>query len=542
MKNSNSDVLGKEFFVTSLFFNSRQGQNEWCETLNRVRIEEPTDADRELIESRRMSLHPDVDLQGAIHTCYTNREVYEINKAELDALEGKEYLIPFIPNYPPKYKYSTTEWGTIDDTPFMETLRLKERARVMLVYNINVLDGLVNGAIGKVIEIKEEVQKDGPPIVSCVLVKFEDPDIGKEQRKTYALALSEKDPLAVPIYWVTLRYQLPYKRGNLKHGIHGEATQIPLKPAKASTAHKLQGATLMGGQILVAHGHKRMKSHIQYVMLSRAPKIDQIFIDEEFSVDKLICKGHCEQLAQSKKLEERSIVEKIKNEECDLFMINIRSLPRHFDDLQKERLAMTSKVIVLVETWLGIEDLSTKRDQRIYGAYQIPGWKFYHSSYKNNTEYLESGTKGATTSDTWKGQGCIVYASDEIRSDMIGKYSFKEFQILSLNVQDKYQLIVLYIKSGNKDNEAIIDLIHMLWQPDLLPVVLGDFNYDPSERSKLSDYIKSKGLVQIVKEPTHKEGRTLDQCFVPKSLKDCMTLKMFSPYYSDHSGLLMNFL
>ena len=94
-------------------------------------------------------------------------------------------------------------------------------------------------------------------------------------------------------------------------------------------------------------------------------------------------------------------------------------------------------------------------------------------------------------------------------------------------------------QSGNASKEMSRN---QLWQPDLLPVILGDFNYDPSERSKLSDYIKSKGLVQIVKEPTHKEGRTLDQCFVPKSLKDCMTLKMFSPYYSDHSGLLMNFL
>ena len=64
-------------------------------------------------------------------------------------LEVIEAKIISIKGYdPPENKH-----GKIDDTPFMKLLKLKVGAKVMVTYNINIGDSLVNGSTGTVAEI-----------------------------------------------------------------------------------------------------------------------------------------------------------------------------------------------------------------------------------------------------------------------------------------------------------------------------------------------------------------------------------------------------
>ena len=73
--------------------------------------------------------------------------------------------------------------GTIADTDFQETLIFKIGARVMLVYNQDLMDDLYNGAMGKVIG----VQTDKHDEVNCIIVKFEEKSVGVQHRaKHYA--------------------------------------------------------------------------------------------------------------------------------------------------------------------------------------------------------------------------------------------------------------------------------------------------------------------------------------------------------------------
>ena len=51
----------------------------------------------------------------------------------------------------------------------MDNLSVKLGSRVMLIYNISVLDGLVNGAMGELIGVEEE--KDAR--VDKLIVKFD---------------------------------------------------------------------------------------------------------------------------------------------------------------------------------------------------------------------------------------------------------------------------------------------------------------------------------------------------------------------------------
>lgn len=50
----------------------------------------------------------------------------------------------------------TLKHGMIDSTQFMNVLHFKITARVMLTFNVNTIDKLVNGSIGTVLDVTLE--------------------------------------------------------------------------------------------------------------------------------------------------------------------------------------------------------------------------------------------------------------------------------------------------------------------------------------------------------------------------------------------------
>jgi hypothetical protein len=128
-----------------------------------------------------------------------------------------------------------TRAGTIEETAFLQTLKLKVGARVMLINNINTLDGLTNGAQGRVIDI---LAKDDR--VRYIIVKFDNPNIGNEQRrKFYHLPAILRNPglTVTPIERSSFSYTLGDVRKN--HGARATLLQFPLKLSWACTSHKV---------------------------------------------------------------------------------------------------------------------------------------------------------------------------------------------------------------------------------------------------------------------------------------------------------------
>ena len=73
--------------------------------------------------------------------------------------------------------------------------------------------------------------------------------------------------------------------------------------------------------------------------------------------------------------------------------------------------------------------------------------------------------------------------------------------------------------------------------PGLKKFILGDFNFDKTEKNALTAYFQMIGLEQLVNIPTHIEGRTLDHIYVPNQWKDSMNIFPQYKYYSDHVSL-----
>ena len=144
----------------------------------------------------------------------------------------------------------------------------------MLRRNVNVADGLVNGATGVVLSFewldsKSEKQHSGE-LPARVWIKFDNPRVGRKQQ---AGVHTSDDNEHGPVYIVPACSQFS--------GIGGGATttlqrvQLPLMLCWAATIHKVQGLTLDRAVISLQHLFSPAQA---YVALSRVRTLEGLLI------------------------------------------------------------------------------------------------------------------------------------------------------------------------------------------------------------------------------------------------------------------------
>ena len=223
MKDKNLKPIGDLWLnceVVYLKTNFRQGEgNPWTNLLNRVRIGEPSLEDLETLESRKHTLLSKESYDKATHVFYTNREVFKHNDYMINTLSTKLVQIPAKCEVPTGSGYipHVNDWGLIDQTNFSMNLELKVGARIMLISNVCIPDSLVNGALGTIIDITFTESKD----VEAIIVEFDNPEAGLEQKKDYAELLKNYPGRNVcPIFRSTMEYQIGYKKSKQKSWSH----------------------------------------------------------------------------------------------------------------------------------------------------------------------------------------------------------------------------------------------------------------------------------------------------------------------------------
>ena len=210
--------LWEMFTVVNLVENHRQGEDkEYADLLNRVRIGEFTDEDIELLRTRVRSADDEEVKQHSddLHIYGTNKKVHAWNKAKLDEKEGHLYTIKaannsrMIKNFKPKVDNA----GNILNTPLQAVLNLKKGLEVILVWNVDVADGLANGSRGVLLGV---VMKDDK--VKRMIVNFHNKRHGEEKR--------EKEPC---YKYPEATYIDPYTHQYFLHGSTATCQQFPLR-------------------------------------------------------------------------------------------------------------------------------------------------------------------------------------------------------------------------------------------------------------------------------------------------------------------------
>lgn len=134
-------------------------------------------------------------------------------------------------------------------------------ARVMLIKNIDISDGLVNGVCGNVSQLVMSQNKSDE--VKCINVNFDNDKVGMKLRKTFASSSNECSSVPIEIQEESLGQKW------VRH-------QFPLKLCWACTAHKVQGMTTDKAVVSL---DKTFAAGQAYVSLSRVTSLNGLVIE-----------------------------------------------------------------------------------------------------------------------------------------------------------------------------------------------------------------------------------------------------------------------
>ncbi|XP_017891849.1 ATP-dependent DNA helicase PIF1 [Ceratina calcarata] len=208
----------------------RQTDSEFIKILNSIRIGRVTD---EIAETLKATAKQKIEGNGILATrlCSHVNEAEDINEFQLNELKGESKVFT-AQDSDPSMTVTMNQQLTVPDK-----LVLKVGAQVMLLKNINISNGLVNGARGVVIKFDQSV-----------------PVIQFKSGIQYHAKLE--------------KWSIKTNLGTIVH-----RKQIPLKLAWAFSIHKSQGLTLDCVEMCLSRVFNAGQS---YVALSRAQSLQSL--------------------------------------------------------------------------------------------------------------------------------------------------------------------------------------------------------------------------------------------------------------------------
>ena len=236
----------KENSVVTLCENFRQKDDPiFINLLLRVRNGTFTEDDINLLNTRKVLPK---DPSKHVHIVTSNRKAQMINEIELNKLHTEEIkytsLYSSFGSNKEMTSILTKELQSQLNLRGLNELVLKVNCRVMLVKNIDVSQGIVNGSIGTIVQFIE----DKTTKLNLPLVKFD----------------NNIELLISPAPW-------EIDIDNCKV----TATQIPLMLAYSVTCHKIQGTTLDSAVLDIEDA---FCDHQVYISLSRLKSLDGMYL------------------------------------------------------------------------------------------------------------------------------------------------------------------------------------------------------------------------------------------------------------------------
>ena len=496
------ESLWNTFGVIQLLTNHRQGEDyEYAEVLNRIRTGSQTEKDYELLQQRVRPLnHPDIPSDALFVTC-KNKHVNEINEKKLEMLEGIQYENEATVKSSAQKEVNpkTSNDGSVFNTPLQKLLKLKVGAKVMLTYNVDVIDSLTNGAFGEVVGFLFS----NPSVIETVLVHFFNEKVGRNKRRNHTLLQQQFTGIPVtPIEKIEFNFSMSKKQTNNEILT---ALQFPLKLSFSCTAHKMQGATVCKPDPLVLDLRHVMEPAQAYVMLSRVQALNQLFIIEKIPKQKICPSPVAMQELSRLKLASNNDIELNIRTFTMITSLNIRSLLKHINDLRNDYKMKKSKVICIQETWCS-------------------------DSYENSHLHIDGFNLHLTNHGNGKGiatyfKDCFMLM-DEINDD---KFQMAKFS-------SNYSHVVNIYRSQGADTSSFIENLNRLITNCDNCYIVGDFNLDFfADVHPIINWILSCGFQQLVQHSTHDMGGLLDYAFVKSTKRHDVDLHW--PYYSDHAAV-----
>ena len=490
----------------------QRGDSAFAELLCRVRTASCTNDDIAVLKSRVVSPDSPDYPSEALHVYKLNADVDEHNDSMLKRIPStvRRYAVKASDAVTSQTKHInlTSLSGKRTETGGLHSiLNIAVGARVMLTTNVDVSDGLVNGARGEVVHIVTNDNND----VTTVLVKFDCEKVGQTAHQ--ASRFRTMCPKAVPVSRVEVSFLAGGKRG-------AEITrlQFPLTLSWATTIHKVQGLTL--DTIVVNMKGTRFNAGQIYVALSRVKSMSGLHI-VNFNA-KAIRKSDLvddEMIRLRGKL--LQTIPPLQSLPCSshvtIALLNVRSIVAKLPDIEADSRLKSASVLCFCETWLSPaqsspvvkkENVVLRCDRQFSnhkGGVMMSVPNFMQPSSINT--FASVGIECLVTMLCIKGrrlQVAVVY-----RSPTVPLRQFLQF---------------------------LIKLLAHLSTFDVSSVVLGDMNDNALCKidSTVEKFMMQNGYTQLAKDSTTDHGTQIDHVYTNVQHSDTMVLQIHDVYYSDH--------
>ena len=383
-----------------------------------------------------------------------------------------------------------------DDTTLADELKLAVGARVMLISNVDVADGLCNGVSGIVNGI---IFCNNRTMPSVVYVKFDSTRIGAKARTTEFIPPEYED--CIPIK--------PRKESFQPTGKSCTTTreQIPLKLAWAVTIHKVQGQSTDQAVICM----KRLQTAMAYVALSRVTHLDGMYLTD-FDDTRIYCDENIEpNIAKMQPFDlskANPLADMDHNKHFVIAHHNIQSLNRHIEDLKSYTDIRKAHVICLSETWLdNNSDLN---------SVEIDGYT------------LESVNTG-------NGRGVAMYIQNSVKYQRV-PLATEHSDVLAIRTSGRTNILIaaIYKPVATSPREFNNEMIEITTQFEIFDtdynVLLGDFNRNLLKEQVLPAF---RHYNQLIEEPTTDKGTLIDHIYIKPTPKK-YTASVMTTYYSYH--------
>jgi hypothetical protein len=522
-----SGSLWKECFkMIELNIIMRQrGDTRFVELLCRVRKGQCTNDDIKLLETRIIT--PDIPNYPthALHVYRLNEAVDKRNAFMLNSLVSvdQQYIINACDSVAGQTRHidlSTLSDKKSDTGNLHSVLKVAVGARVMLTVNVNVSDGLVNGARGEIVHI---ITNSNNKVVK-ILVKFDDSNVGlkaiqcSEYRHTYSDA--------VPLSKVEVKFLARGRRGS-------EITryQFPLTLAWATTIHKVQGLTL--DEIVVdMNNSSRFSPGQAYVAFSRVKTLAGLYI---MNFNKGAIKASDKVSEEMTRLRS-SLVSPLPKLNCSnmtntaltISFLNVRSISNKLSDIECDTNLENASILGFCETWLSPSHASPQiRDDHVV-------------------------LRCDRTIDNYHG-GVMLSIPQNMSLRNVIKINRNGIEILvtALSFNNHHMQIALLYRSPSVSIEYFISVLtYMLNNIDtsLPTIIMGDFNEDlyihanhTSQTIQLLTFMSNNGYRQLINTPTTDRGTLIDHIY--SNITSCnIVTEVADCYYSDHDVLYCSIL
>lgn len=547
----------------------RQSDVEFSTVLTKIgNGEQLTVEETGLIESRfRTAEWCKQNVPSAVRLFHRNVDVDRYNCQALTGLDGLDCIAEdafagynnaeqLASSRVKLYKMSVVETGCL---PYM--VRLVLGMPYMITTNVDVEDGIVNGAIGE-LRYVERNEDDPQQQIVKLWIKFDSEAIGAALRIKSRPIVYSRPGILQPDWTPISRRSANIK---LSGTIKCKRIQFPVVSASALTIHKSQGGTF--GEIVYEY-NKSQDQQLVYVGLSRVTSIDGLYLTNSANVFKF---HHAKGSKAPKVLELQSEIQRLANHRlrtladdvmdaiessgsaCTLMSVNVQSLQAHSLDIATDRVLTSVDVLALSETW--------QDDQ---SRIEIDGFNCVVQFKRPNVRAGGVSIYQKTTASTKASPHAIERLSEQYGAELRVADDYGDICAAEVVIMGTPTLLVsVYISPGKgfiiasviicyinfipstattlRQKEFFIVRTLMTYAKRTMPmIVTGDFNIDlsKSENSQFIEFMKTHLRLSLATDPTQATtlgGSCLDLMFIRNIRAEC---RRYCSYFSYHRPIL----